>query len=176
MLDEKSICYSAGAGEDITFDEALIEKVGCDVYIIDPTPRAIKFVQNIGNPSIHLLPLGLWSTNSEQRFYAPQNPKHVSHSITNLQQTGGYFTAKCRRLKKIMGNLGHDKIDLLKMDIEGAETEVINDILSGSIRPTILCVEYHKDAKQQAQLLVESGYSIIAKRGNDYTFLYDESK
>lgn len=36
------------------------------------------------------------------------------------------------RLESMMSLLGHDKIDLLKMDIEGAEYAVIPDILNSS--------------------------------------------
>src|SRR5215217_3108537 len=31
LLSSDSICYSAGVGEDVTFDLALIERLGCDV-------------------------------------------------------------------------------------------------------------------------------------------------
>ena len=34
-----------------------------------------------------------------------------------------------------MKELGHNKIDILKMDIEGAEYAVINDIERSGIRP-----------------------------------------
>src|SRR5712692_3232196 len=40
-LSADSVCYSAGAGEDISFDCALIERFYCQVRVIDPTPRAI---------------------------------------------------------------------------------------------------------------------------------------
>ena len=32
-----------------------------------------------------------------------------------------------------MGELGHDRIDLLKMDIEGAEYEVIRDVVESGV-------------------------------------------
>ena len=39
-LTESSICYLAGAGEDISFDVGIVEKYGCQVLLFDPTPRA----------------------------------------------------------------------------------------------------------------------------------------
>lgn len=44
VLSESSICYCAGVGEDITFDLALIDTFGCDVFAFDPTPRAVRHV------------------------------------------------------------------------------------------------------------------------------------
>jgi hypothetical protein len=42
-----SICYCAGAGEDISFACALVERFRCQVRVIDPTPRAIQHFTNL---------------------------------------------------------------------------------------------------------------------------------
>ncbi len=38
---------SAGVGEDISFDVELINKYGCNVILIDPTPRAIIHYEEV---------------------------------------------------------------------------------------------------------------------------------
>lgn len=48
-LDENSIIYCFGAGEDITHDVILSFKLNCPVYIFDPTPRAIEHVKYVRN-------------------------------------------------------------------------------------------------------------------------------
>jgi len=40
-LDEDSIIYSGGVGEDISFDLLLSDKYNSNVILIDPTKRAI---------------------------------------------------------------------------------------------------------------------------------------
>jgi len=40
-----------------------------------------------------------------------------------------------------MQEVGLQDVDVLKMDIEGAEHEVLRALIKGSIRPRILCVE-----------------------------------
>ena len=126
LLEESSVCYCVGVGEDITFDLALIERFGCQVFAFDPTPRAIQHVKATTSAvgSFHFYPVGLWSADGRLKFFAPQNPCHVSHSIVNLQGTTGYFEAECKRLSTIMRELEHTSLDLLKLDIEGAEYEV----------------------------------------------------
>ena len=56
-------------------------------------------------------------------------PAHagVSHSVVNLQRTaaGDGFTAKVDSLASIMATQGHAAIDILKVDIEGAESTVL---------------------------------------------------
>ena len=42
-----------------------------------------------------------------------------------------------------MNELGHDQIDILKMDIEGAEYEVVEDIRKSEIRPRQILIEFH---------------------------------
>jgi hypothetical protein len=46
-LNENSIIYCVGAGEDITHDVILSYKTNSSVYIFDPTPRAIEHVKYV---------------------------------------------------------------------------------------------------------------------------------
>jgi FkbM family methyltransferase len=166
-LNEHSICYCAGAGEDISFDCALAQRFHCTVRVIDPTPRAIRHFDGLaeavkaGHPfpinnstedhyaitaedfqKLTLLKCGLSDRDQELKFYLPKNPAHVSCSIVNLQKTEEYFVAQCLRLESIMQRAGDSSIDLLKMDIEGAEYAVIRDLATTRRLPGILLVEF----------------------------------
>ena len=46
-LNEDSIIYSAGVGEDISFDLLLNNKYKSHIYLIDPTERALKHYESI---------------------------------------------------------------------------------------------------------------------------------
>ena len=48
-LNENSIIYSAGVGEDISFDLLLQNKYNCKIFLIDPTKRSIKHYNEIIN-------------------------------------------------------------------------------------------------------------------------------
>lgn len=48
-LNENSIIYCFGAGEDITHDVILSYTLNCKVQIFDPTPRAIEHVKYVKN-------------------------------------------------------------------------------------------------------------------------------
>lgn len=206
-LTTDSLCYCAGAGEDISFECALVERFGCHVRIIDPTPRAIQHFQNLQNAvrtgtrfpinnsavdfysitgahldRLQILPVGLAGTDAELKFYLPQNPTHVSCSVMNLQKTDQYFTAPCLRLSSIMRQQGDSSIDMLKIDIEGAEYGVIEDmVMSGSL-PRLLLIEFdeaHTPLDTQAPerisrhiaLLVRSGMRCVAVEGSNATFV-----
>ena len=48
-----------------------------------------------------------------------------------------------RSIPSIMATLGHDSVDVIKLDIEGAEYEVLDGLLSENIRPRHLLVEFN---------------------------------
>lgn len=143
LLNTSSIVYSVGVGEDISFDLALIRERGCLVHAFDPTPRACEYVRRYPwlPEEFVFHPVGLWNKDGTAQFYAPRNPNHVSHSIGNIQETHRFFTATVRRLSSLMQELKHTRLDLLKMDIEGAECAVLEDMIQTGIRPSVVCVE-----------------------------------
>lgn len=206
FINSKSICYCAGAGEDISFDIGLIKNFDCNVFCFDPTPRAINHVNNlklavsesssqfsipdkiaydINKKNINKLnffPFGLFNKNVKMKFYSPQNSEHVSHSIKNLQKTNTYFEADCYSLQTLMNKLGHKKINLLKLDIEGAEINVLNDIVNKKLDIDCICFEFDDFAGVNLQKndnvklstiradrminkLKNAGYELIFKKG-----------
>jgi FkbM family methyltransferase len=146
LVDAESICYSGGLGEDISFELELVAATGCQMYGFDPTPRAVAYAEGVAaeNPRFEFFPVGLWSTDTTARFFRPADPAHASHSIAGLQGTNGYITAACRSLLSLMSELDHDRIDLLKLDVEGAEYEVLEPLLRGDVKVRVLCVDFHK--------------------------------
>jgi FkbM family methyltransferase len=144
-LEPHSICYCVGIGEDTTFEHGLIERYGCSVHSFDPTPVAVEYVGKSANPpEFHFHPVGLWSQNGEILFHAPQNPSHASYSAVNLQATKRAVRCPVKTLSTLMSELGHQRIDLLKMDIEGAEFDVIDSLLDEGLDVDTICVEFHR--------------------------------
>ena len=144
-LDASSIVYSAGIGEDISFDLALIERVGCTVYGFDPTPRSIAWVHAQQLPAGFVLrPFGLADYDGVASFLPPDNAAHVSHTLmARDDDRRERVDLPVRRLTTLMRELGHERIDVLKMDIEGAEYAVIDDLVANNIRPRQLLLEFH---------------------------------
>lgn len=137
-----SVCYCAGVGEDASFDLELVSR-GCLVLAMDPTPRAIAYVAALSPaPGFRFVAVGLAGSDRTERFYAPRDPEHVSHSMTNLQRTSSYFEAPVKSLVTLMREHGHDRVDLLKMDIEGGQHEVLAAMHRDGVYPTVLCIEF----------------------------------
>lgn len=168
-----AVAYCGGAGEDISFEEALTAR-GLKVRAFDPTPRAIAFVEGrrvAGD--FRLVPVGWWDKKAELRFYAPRDPTHVSHSVLNLQSTSDYFDAPVDTVPALAQALCDDRIDILKVDIEGAEHRVLGSVMRSALRPAVLCVEFDRRRGVPTTLgrLYRAGYTVAKVEQWNLTFV-----
>ncbi len=191
ILNKNSICYCVGAGTNIDFDLFLVRKYQCEVFIFDPTPKSINFFEKTRGKmvneewfkNIHFIPIGTWGEDKVQKFFLPPIEDYVSASILNLEKTENYFMAECKKIRSLMNDYNHSKIDLLKLDIEGSEYSVLNNMLDENIKPTILCVEFDEmhsplgfgainRIRKIIKRILKNNYSLIYIDNNsDFTFL-----
>lgn len=172
LLDQDSIVYSFGVGEDISFDLGLIAQFDLVVFAFDPTPRSIQWVETQNVPdSFRLQRYGIAPEDGSIRLHAPRDPRFVSHSvIPSHRGSVATIEAPVQRLTTILDTLGHRRIDLLKMDIEGMEYKVLDDLLSTSVLPKQLLIEFHhrfpgvgpSRTESALRQLHEAGYRIFA--------------
>lgn len=214
-LNENSIIYCVGAGEDISHDIELAHHLNSNVYIFDPTPRSVIHVQYIkdlfdnkvelvndlkyggGDPDylknimknkinsnkIYFFDYGLYTENGIHKFYMPSNNEHVSCSVVDGMKSENYINVNMKKLKTIMDELGHSKIDLLKIDIEGCECDVLKQMIEEQIFPKYLSVDFDlgwtgeriRDTEKcynTIQMLFNNGYDIIKNVGPDFSFVH----
>jgi FkbM family methyltransferase len=145
------VVYSLGMGQDVSFDQAMIGQFGVTIYGFDPTPTAVAFVTErrsvppLLTDHFKFTPVDMWDNDTTLRFFEPKTRGWVgSYSALNLQGTDDFIEVPCRSLFTLMLERGHNHIDLLKMDIEGAEYRVINHALDNAIPIHWLCVEFHQ--------------------------------
>lgn len=140
--------WSFGAGEDISFELLIARQFATDVYIFDPTPRAISYCNQMLDQErnlsgrMHFFPFGIWAETGTMRFFAPKNKDHVSHSIVNLQHTRDYFEAECLSPLDILERTGSEPPAIVKLNIEGAEYEVMRAIFDSALEPRIICITF----------------------------------
>jgi FkbM family methyltransferase len=181
-LHASSIVYSCGVGEDVSFDLELIREYGASVHAFDPTPRSIQWVEARELPAEFVLhKFGIADRNGTIKFLPPLNPNHVSYSIVERETQGAAIEVPVHRLRTIMDMLKHTKIDLLKMDIEGAEYGVIQDLLQCGIAIDQLLVEFHHrwpnvgiaKTERAIRMLNDAGYRIfyVSPTGEEYSFV-----
>jgi FkbM family methyltransferase len=146
-LHKDSIVYSFGIGEDASFDLSVIEKYGCRVLAFDPTPKSIEYVKKIvADPRFVLHAIALADHVGTLELFLPTDDSHVSASLKVTNRTKGQsFLAECATLSEIVRRHGHEKIDVLKIDIEGAEYSALGTAegLAVLMRTHQLLIEFH---------------------------------
>jgi FkbM family methyltransferase len=181
-LSNQSVVYSFGVGEDISFDLELIRRFGVRVHAFDPTPRSIAWMQSQTLPAqFDFHEYGIGAVDGNLMFRPPKNPKFVSYSVLSQGSTAPAIEAPVRRLATIMKMLGHDEIDVLKMDIEGAEYDVLGDIIASKAHVGQVLVEFHhrwediglERTRDTVRKLNGAGFRIfkVSPTGEEYSFL-----
>lgn len=174
-LTDDSVVYSCGIGDDASFDLGVME-YGCQVYAFDPTPRSIEWVMRQDWPEqFNFYPWGIAGEDGPRDFYAPSNLKHISFST--IKRPTDVLVIDMKSIDTIADELGHDKIDVLKLDVEGAEYEIIDNLPSVPIKQIV--VEFHhffhnvdvSATEEAAEKLVRHGYKIFSVAKYNWGFI-----
>lgn len=182
-LREQTVVYSFGVGKDVSFDLALIERFGVTVHAFDPTPQSIDWARSQALPPQFVLhEYGIGDHDGTARLIPPSNPEHVSHRVAHQgDESRPTVELPIRRLATVLRALGHSHIDLLKLDVEGAEYSVIDEIVEKQIDVAQLVLEFHHqltgyslhDTETAISKLDRAGYQVfhVSRTGREYSFL-----
>ncbi len=184
LLGPESIVYSFGLGQDVTFETELIGAVNCRVYGFDPTPKSLQYLQSQKLPKkFSVLPYGLSTINGEKSFGDPVEGDS-GFSFSTRSSVRHSTKLAVRTLRSIMDELNHPTIDLLKIDIEGEEFDVIEQMIAAGIQPGQFLVEFHhvpkwglgklSDSRRSVDRLHKAGYLIfdISPGGREFSFIH----
>jgi FkbM family methyltransferase len=173
------VCYCAGVGKGISFEEQLAKIADRAVLVFDPSPTALPTIARTDMRNLQFLPVGISAEDGVVEFSVPKDPNEGSFSIPREGLEKVSF--ECWNLRTIMKKNGDSAIDLLKMDIEGFEYDIIDQFLAEQIPIRQLCVEFHAWLRpgrtfKTIRSLYKAGYRPIYKHRGDHTFLLKESR
>jgi len=154
------ICYCAGAGLDVSFELGLIASCGCRVWSFDPAEESRRYVERLAatNELLNFRQLALWWTDAGVRMYRAADESHCSLSAANLQGSERWLEAPGRSLESLMEELGHERVDLLKADLEGSEYEVLDPETIADAGVRVLCFELHATTPAKKALAFLDGF------------------
>jgi hypothetical protein len=171
VVPDSAVVYSFGIGDNISFDMDMAGLLGCRVYMFDPSPsvvsrfktfrpgqacgRGVMFYQATGLGPVSAMPGREWDLIIEGK------PCKVE-SLANLARS-----------------LRHNRVDVIKIDIEGGEMAALQQILASqtldSLRVKQLLVEFHlwddksfEDFVRIVGALKKQGFLIFRKEFNPY--------
>lgn len=186
LLDRDSIVYSVGVGEDISFDLSVAQRFGSQLFLFDPTPIAVEFMARQALPAnMTFVPIGLAEKDGVMQFSLPEQEGFHSFGRADANPMNqASVTCKVLTFTSLKRMQGHDRVDLLKMDIEGFEYSVLQEMTNAGELPKCILVEFHHKSynygaaptKTAFDMLRECGYECfwISNIGREYGFLRRE--
>lgn len=178
--------FGLGVGNNVDFELGLIRDHGAVVDTFDPTPYSNDWLE------AQALPAGFrhhaWAVVAadgpvrlQQRKVARAGSAPMLSVVASDRDGAATVEVPGYRLASIASRLGRPVPDLLRMDIEGAEYAVLDDMVASGFLPRQLLVEFHHrfpeiglDATRRAVAnLRAAGYRIaaVSDTGREVTFL-----
>lgn len=177
MVPNNSTVISAGIGEDISFDLALIKKRGCKIVGIDPTEKSHRFVESQKDlKNFTLIKKALTEEEGDViRLFKNTNPNHVSESIMpDHHAVSGFDSYLCETTSLETLFSIYNNVSVVKMDIEGSEYDVIPNLKEIPNTVEQFCIEFHhfcssktiEDTKAVIKKMAEFGFSKFIEKPN----------
>ncbi len=171
LIEPGWICYCFGAGNDISFDLELIEHFDVHVQSVEPVEQYVSEAREAaaGEPRFAIYRAALATHDGPVRMQRTHNPEGLALSSANLFDSDHFIEVPGRTLASLANELGHNHIDLLKFDIEGAEYEVVPRLDLDALGIKALAFQVHHNggtraARRLIEHLDEHGFELIGMR------------
>ena len=180
-----------GLGRDISFDVEFLAQFGGTVVGVDPNPESLAWCSERCPPGMQLRDRAFWTTGGASlTFHLPRAIEHLPpgadgisgslHESHEYVRNGGTRTVQTTDLAEIMTAGARHECDVLKLDIEGAEYEVLADLVG---KRTLSCcrqvlVEFHhhathhtiEDTERAIAGVRSAGFDLMHVEGRNHTF------
>jgi FkbM family methyltransferase len=147
LLAAPAMIIDAGANIGLTSIFFANEYPNARIIAIEPEGSNFEMLQKNTGPyrNIEVVNAALWGENRELDIFDPQEG-HSAFQIKSESPRGDVRPKKVRgvTVDRLMLELGIEFVDLLKIDIEGAELEVFADPVRWIDRVGLIAIELHE--------------------------------
>jgi FkbM family methyltransferase len=137
----------------------------CKVYAIEPLPRNYKILkinEKLNNVKINSFNIAAGNKNEKVKlYYTPRKWDEPS-----IKQEQNYFVEV--EMKPLDEIINEESIDLMKIDVEGAEDLVLEGARNCLRRTKMLIIKYHKHS-------IFNVYKILKEEGFSYKKILDNN-
>jgi len=135
-------------------------------------------LEGINKSNLFLKGVALWTHSGSIQFHKPEIDSHVSHSLRRRNSHGSSIEVNALTLGDILLDF-REKINgldmILKLDIEGAETEVLLKVINSGHRPRQLLVEWDFMRGAKFVDILRFLYLSFRLKRSDYLFVHREN-
>jgi FkbM family methyltransferase len=168
--DAKSI-VDLGANIGLASLYMMRQYPGARLLAVEPDPSNFKLLlQNLEASQFcdrsRAIQAAVWSDSGPLEIHQPESAGHVNqYRVKPVESTG----EKCgaipgMTIQKIFEMSGFDSIDILKVDVEGAEVELFKGNTDWLKRVRWLAIEFHDESRKQCDfdaLMARQGWKIL---------------
>jgi len=193
-IDKKRVLVSGGLGHDVSFDKILLEK-GFEIIGLDPLSECCDFARiELGDSkSVSIIEKGLWTNSGNIDFFPPKNKTHDSWSITNTQsalpqEATTFKVISLTDLIREYPSIGNSDFSMLKLDIEGAESEIMKKLFTSDYKFDFVGIEMDFlslipflaikrrlraiiNARQNMKIFQSAGYIFVLKENFNFFWI-----
>ncbi|WP_126446649.1 FkbM family methyltransferase [Sulfuricystis multivorans] len=150
-LDARSLVIDVG-GYVGDFANAIHGRYGCRVLVFEPVGEYYRYCVSrfAGNPKVEVFNYGLGSRNAS----LPIKLEGDGSSFLEGEVTSrGQNLAQLRRADKVLESMGVDRVDLMKINIEGGEYDLLDLLIDTNWigRIQFLQIQFHNFVPKAAE-------------------------
>lgn len=145
------VVYSFTVGGDLRFETEVAERYGARVHVFDPDPATADRAAELPDPDrLRFFPMTVGARNEHRDVVLPGS------RVTE---------ARALRLPAHMRNLGHRRLDLIRLDVPGVEGDVIRDLVTMEVDVHQLLLAFHEERTVEARDRIEAGVATLGGHG-----------
>ena len=185
------LLIDCGLGFDISFPVDFLRRFGGHVIGVDPNPQALEYARAHCPAGMEVRAAALWREAGQTlTFHMPRRPEDlppgadaVSGSLlaSHAYAGGAQLAVRTTSLAELLAAAGREECDVLKLDVEGAEYEVLEALCaSGELRRARqLLAEFHHGWTEHplehtlaaAARLETAGFRLAHTENRNYLFV-----
>ena len=190
----ESVVFSFGVGKEISFDLDLIaafvaEKREIVMHEFDPDPRTIEWAERQRlTKRLRLHEVGLGASSGSVDFWqlARRSGTMLSNEFSKTKEEDVRITVQAKTMAALKESVGADRLQLVKIDIDGYEYSVLDQLTPTNLNSSHLLLDMHAGTNdiiadvnrlsmQAIRQLTSQGWRVLnidERAGRKFTFVH----
>jgi FkbM family methyltransferase len=182
---ESSVVADVGCGHEAELSRLLIKEHGLRAFGVDPTRKHAPYLRELEQTTAGRfthLPFAVTCANGPLTFH--ESDENESGSVLRghaniLQDRTHDYEVESVDLTHLARRLGGGNVDLLKLDLEGAEYDLLAHVSGAALQPfSQLFVEFHhhctdhsvRETKALVARIARAGFKVFTLDAHNYLF------
>ena len=179
LLRPANVLLDIGANQG-QFTRAMARKFGCKVHAVEPNPHLCAALHELAIPGVTVHGVALADTRGLRPFLLMNNSES-SHICATDNSSERVVQVEAVTLEDLISEIPDAGIDLIKIDVEGAELEVLERVPTRALeRVRQFTVEFHQFMYPESRVRIEavknrfrgSGFWVVDFSRTNYDVLF----